>query len=203
VTQPLLRFSALGATGIRFWLYRYCGSSRYNWATYSFDNRNEQSTIIPADADGMITLDLSDRLDDGNYELHVVPSSVRSEPNKCRKIFFRLGTNDDGSRWCEKTGEVFDLEGSNQAAPVTAQPPSQPKLTTGTQTAQRKVRGPTLEYKGELRALPDLAAELGIDPRVIYARMAQGYTVDEALATPPEIAPQRIDVRSGRMIELE
>jgi hypothetical protein len=218
-----VRFVAYEASSVRIWLYRAGGTACYNWAVWRFDHRNKQSEIYTADADGMFAYVAGGcGLPDGDYELHVAPASVKSEPAKCRQIHFRLST-EDGEQFCELTGDFAAPPEIGATAPITpatiaaaiktmptwpeGPPPGSTMalaMYSGAKSPEPTPVGPILEFEGRIRSIADWAREKGLNPLEIYARLARGCSIEQALAAPAQKSDNGpFGDRAGRAIELD
>jgi hypothetical protein len=191
------------AGSVRHRIYERGGTKAYNPTNTQFDGRNEQTCPIPAtsaraeNADDAhdFTLAIPD-LTPGEYEIRV----WGDRGSRVMHVFFAIITV-GGERRVIVHGQQYLPDTAPATEPIAPRP--SPVRTPPRADKAAVSTGPKLTVGDETLTVVEWGVKLGINPFDIYARLAAGCTVEQALAVTSRRQGGPTGDRAGRAIEFD
>jgi hypothetical protein len=217
-------FGLPGLENVRVWLFQRDGTLGFNYARGDFtaSDGGQSSPLVRNLNDNQFHFPIAwlgpARLPDGEYRLDAEGGS---------KTYFSV-------KWTSETEPVVVVQSQQfpqtKVLPKTISPEEVGGLTHEAQETLEKAAvagsflaiaksksktapkpelkpkssGPMLEFEGKMKSVTEWAIERGLNPLTIYARLADGCTVEQALDVPTKSAHQVYQsARAGRAIELD
>jgi hypothetical protein len=215
-------FDVPGKLSVRMDLCRREGDAAYNYATGKFySGESQTSPIVRRNSTGKFHFDVAwlgpDRLPTGEYRLQCAGTKVyfnlewagatpivtiTGAPVDLTKLGVPAGGYDGTAIPGQLTAaafqdgiKAFDQVTIKASETVAFKPEAKP---------EPKPAGPTLEHDGKTLTVTEWGMELGLSPTTIYERLAQGCTIEQALAVPTHTPDNRLPGgRAGRAVELD